>query len=147
MKIWIDADATPRPVKEIVFRASKRLQLQVILVANSPVHHPRSKLISSVQVRSGFDVADDYIAERCEPSDIVITNDVPLAAQVVERGAVALRPRGALITADNARRQLAMRDFREDLRNSGVMTGGPRPFSQSDRQRFANALDRLLTHR
>ncbi len=143
--IWIDADAAPRPVKEIVFRASQRLGIQVVLVANSAQRLPRSSRIRQVLVGRGIDVAYEYIVEHCGMGDIVVTDDIPLAAAVVERGALALRPRGELLDRHNVRQRLAMRDFMEEMRAGGLVGGGPPPFGKSDRARFANALDRLLT--
>ncbi len=145
--LWIDADAAPRAVKEIVFRASERLAIQVVLVANSSMAVPRSQRIRQVVVGRGFDVADDYIVEHCAAGDIVITADIPLAAQVVEKGALVLKPRGEVLDADNVRQRLAMRDFMDEMRAAGMAGGGPPPFGNADRARFANALDRMLTAR
>jgi uncharacterized protein len=145
--IWIDADAAPRAVKEIVFRTSERLDLAVVLVANSALALPRSSRIRQVVVGRGFDVADDYIVEHCVEGDLVITADIPLAAQVVEKGAMVLKPRGEELDASNVRQRLAMRDFMEEMRASGLAGGGPPPFGKQDRARFANALDRMLTAR
>ncbi|MBT3217733.1 MAG: YaiI/YqxD family protein [Proteobacteria bacterium] len=146
MKIWIDGDGTPAPVKEIVFRASTRLAIEVVMVANRQQKIPRSKLISLVQVKSGFDVADDYIVANCAAGDLIITGDIPLAAEVVEKGGVVLEHRGEFIDADNARQKLAMRDFMHEMREGGLLSGGgPPPFGPTDRQCFANALDRFLT--
>ncbi len=145
--LWIDADAAPRAVKEIVFRASERLALTVVLVANSAQAIPRSPCIRQVVVGKGLDVADDYIAEHCVEGDIVVTADIPLAAQVVEKGAVVLKPRGEVLDADNVRQRLAMRDFMDEMRGAGLAGGGPPPFGKQDRARFANALDRVLTQR
>ncbi|RME21259.1 MAG: YaiI/YqxD family protein [Deltaproteobacteria bacterium] len=146
--IWIDADGIPGAVKEIVFRAARRLRLPVVLVANRwqqiPPGHPT---VRQVVVGKGLDVADDAIVERCKAGDIVITGDVPLAAQVVDKGAVVLQHRGELLDASNVRQRLAMRDFMEELRAGGTMTGGPPPFGRADRQSFADALDRLLTRK
>jgi uncharacterized protein YaiI (UPF0178 family) len=145
--IWIDADAAPRPVKEVVFRAAERLGLAVVLVANSAQHLPRSPLISQVVVGRGLDVADDHIVEHCAPGDLVITADIPLAAQLVEKGALVLQPRGEPLDADNVRQRLAVRDLMEELRAGGLAGGGPPPFGAQDKARFANALDRMLTAR
>ena len=145
--LWIDADAAPRAVKEIVFRTSERLALSVVLVANSAQVTPRSQRIRQVVVGKGLDVADDYIAEHCVEGDIVVTADIPLAAQVVEKGALVLKPRGELLDADNVRQRLAIRDFMDEMRAAGLAGGGPPPFGKQDRARFANALDRLLTQR
>lgn len=145
MKIWIDADACPRVIKEIIFRASERLKVPVCLVANNDLSRAHTKLVSSVKVQNGFDVADDYIAEHVETPDLVITADIPLAARVVEKGAVALDPRGELYTEENVSERLSMRNLMQDLRNDGMLLGGPAQFSLTDRQRFASSLDRLLT--
>lgn len=146
MKIWIDADGCPRPVKELVFRAAQRRKVEVVLVANRPLAAPRDLNITSIVVSSGADVADDWIAERVDPADLVITADIPLAARVVERGATGLNPRGFEYTEENVRERLSVRDFMTDLRDAGVQTGGAAPFGQKDKQRFANALDRYITH-
>lgn len=145
MKIWIDADACPRVIKEIIFRASERLKVPVCLVANNDLSRAHTKLVSSVKVQNGFDVADDYIAGNVEAPDLVITADIPLAARVVEKGAVALDPRGELYTEENVSERLSMRNLMQDLRNDGMLLGGPAQFSLTDRQRFASSLDRLLT--
>ena len=144
MKIWVDADACPVVIKEILFRAAERTGVQLTLVANQPVPVPRSRLIQSIQVAPGFDVADNEIVKRLDAGDLVITGDIPLAAEVIEKGGHALNPRGELYTTDNIKARLTMRDFMETLRSSGVDTGGPPPLSQSDRQAFANQLDKLL---
>ena len=145
MKIWIDADACPKVIKEILFRASQRLKVPVCLVANSDLSRAHTTLINSVRVAAGFDVADDYIAEHAEATDLVITADIPLAARVVEKGGVALDPRGELYTEENVGERLAMRNLMQELRNDGMLLGGPAQFNLVDRQRFASALDRLLT--
>ncbi len=144
MQIWVDADACPRAVKELLFRASARLQLPLCLVANRPLSVPPSALISVVQVRAGSDVADNYIVQHVAADDLVVTADIPLAALVVARGATALDPRGELYTADSIGERLAVRDLMEELRWAGVATGGPAAYTTVDRQRFAQALDRLL---
>lgn len=144
MRIWIDADGAPGALREIVFKASLRLQVPVVLVANSWQQTPPSRLVTAVQVGGGMDEADDYIALHCEPGDIVITSDIPLAAQVVEKGGVVLQHRGEVLDAQNVRQRLAMRDFMEELRAGGVMGGGPPPYDARARQAFANGLDRLL---
>ena len=143
-QIWVDADACPRVIKEILFRAADRVGIAVILVANQPLQVPRSRHIRSVQVAPGFDVADNHIVQQAAAGDLVITADIPLAAEVVARGCLALDPRGELYTEDNIRQRLNMRDFMDTLRSSGVETGGPPSFSHADRQAFANQLDRLL---
>jgi uncharacterized protein YaiI (UPF0178 family) len=144
MKIWVDADACPAVVKEILYRAAERVRVQVTLVSNQPLRTPPSPFIRALQVPRGFDVADDEIARRVERGDLVVTADIPLAAQAIERGAHALDPRGERFSPDTIRERLTMRDFMDGLRASGVQTGGPPPLAPSDRQRFANQLDRLL---
>lgn len=145
MKIWIDADACPRVIKEIVFRASERLQVPVCLVANLDLSKSHSRLVTSVVVAEGFDAADDYIVQHASPEDLVVTADIPLAARIVARGGVALDPRGDLYTEENVGERLSMRDLMQELREAGVVQGGPAQFGLVDRQRFASALDRLLT--
>lgn len=145
MKIWIDGDACPRPVKDLVFRASRRLDLEVVLVADRPLATPPSPRISTVVVKSGLDAADHHIAARASPQDLVITADLPLAAEVVALGAVALNPRGETYTEENVRERLSTRDFMMGLRETGLDLGGPPPYSTKDKQRFAAALDRFLT--
>lgn len=147
MKIWIDADACPSPVKEIVFRASKRLSVPVTLVANRPLKPPASPLIKAVLVGHGFDVADRYLVQHAERGDLVITADIPLAACLVERGISALNPRGELYTESNVRERLATRNLLENLRETGIIGGGPPPYQDRDKQAFANSLDRWLTRR
>tara|TARA_B110000438_G_C15807310_1_gene648011 strand:+ start:893 stop:1336 length:444 start_codon:yes stop_codon:yes gene_type:complete len=144
MKIWVDADACPVVIKEILFRAAERTQTTTTLLANHYLKVPPSKVISFIQVTAGFDVADDEIVKRAAPNDLVITADIPLAAEVVEKGCLALNPRGELYTESNIRQRLNMRDFMDTLRSSGIDTGGAPPISQSDRQAFANNLDKLL---
>lgn len=146
MKIWVDADACPAVAREILFRAADRTGVQLTMVANQPVNTPMSKNINSLQVSGGFDVADDEIVKRLEPGDLVITSDIPLAAEVIEKGGHALSPRGELHTTENIRAKLNMRDFMDTMRSSGVqMGGGPSAYGQRDKQEFANNLDRLLT--
>lgn len=145
MKIWIDADACPRAAKEVIFKASFRLKVPVCLVANSYMAIPRTPLVSFICVEKGADVADFYIVENVTENDLVITADIPLAALVVEKGAVAVNPRGELYTEENARESLSMRDFMQGLRDIGVDTGGPKPFGPKDKERFANSVNRLLT--
>lgn len=144
MHIWVDADACPGPIKEILYRAADRVKVQVVLVANRPLRTPPSPWIRSIQVGRGLDVADDHIASAIAPGDLVVTADIPLAAAVVERGGYALNPRGEFYSLDNVRELLDMRNFMEGLRASGVETGGPAAFSQADRQSFANQLDRFI---
>ena len=144
MQIWVDADACPAVIKDILYRVAERTQIQVTLVANQLLRVPGSKFIRSLQVPSGADVADLEIVERLNPGDLVVTGDIPLAALVLEKGGFALNPRGDFYTKDTIAQQLTMRAFMEELRSGGVDTGGPAAFSQSDRQQFANALDRHL---
>lgn len=144
MHIWIDADACPGVVKEILFRAAERLQIDTTLVANRLLRTPPSRFIRAVQVPAGFDVADAHIVEQVARGDLVVTADIPLAAAILERGAHALNPRGEMYTAANIAERLSMRNFLEELRSSGVQTGGPAAFSQADRQAFGAALDRFL---
>lgn len=144
MQIWVDADACPRVIKEIVFRAARRVGVKTTLVANQPLQIPGSDYIEAVQVRSGLDVADSYIVQHLQHEDLVITADIPLAAAVIEQGGYALNPRGEFYTANNVRERLALRDFMTQLRSGGVETGGPPAFSQRDREAFANQLDRFL---
>ncbi len=145
MKIWVDADACPVVIKEILFRAAQRTGIPLTLVANQPVRVPSSPVIRMLQVASGFDVADNEIVRRVEAGDLVVTSDIPLAAEAIDKGATALSPRGELHTRDNIRARLNMRDFLDTMRASGLDTGGPPPLSQSDRKAFAGHLDRLLT--
>lgn len=145
MQIWVDADACPGVIKEILFRAAERCRVPLTLVANQPLRTPPSAWIRSLQVSSGFDVADNEIVKRVAVDDLVITSDIPLAAEVIAKQAHALSPRGELFTAENIRGRLNMRDFLDTLRASGVMTGGPPPLAQSDRKAFSDHLDRLLT--
>ncbi len=147
MNIWVDADACPVVIKTILFKAAERRQVQVTLVANQAISHPPSRYIAMLQVSSGFDVADNEIVKRAEKGDLVVTADIPLAAEVMEKGAYALNPRGELYTENTIKSRLNMRDFMDTMRASGVQTGGPPPLSQADRQKFANHLDRLLAKR
>lgn len=145
MKILVDADACPNIIKEILYRASKRTSISLIFVANKPLQIPRSPLIRFVLVGSGFDVADSTIVEMTEPNDLVITADIPLAAQIIEKKAYALNPRGIFYDSDNMSQKLAMRNLMEELRSSGtLMGGGPAPIDKRDQQQFANALDSYL---
>lgn len=144
MKIWVDADACPVVIKEILFRAAQRTQVMVTLVANHPMRIPKSKYIQFMQVSPGFDVADNEIVQRVQQGDLVITGDIPLAAEIIAKKAHALNPRGELYTTENIRARLNMRDFMETLRSSGIDTGGQAAMSQSERQDFANQLDRFL---
>jgi uncharacterized protein len=145
LTLWIDADACPNVIKDILFRAADRRQLSLILVANRFIATPPSPFIKSVQVAGGFDVADNYIVQQCQTNDLVITADIPLAAEVVAKHACALNPRGELYTLENIKEHLAMRDFMTELRDTGqVSGGGPSALGQRDKQAFANALDRFL---
>lgn len=144
MQIWVDADASPRAVKEILYKAAQRVGVQLTLVANQSLSVPRSPLIRTVQVSAGFDVADNHIAQQAQAGDLVVTADIPLAAEVVAKGCHALNPRGELYTEHNIRERLNMRDFMDTLRSSGIDTGGPAAYGNAERQAFANALDRLL---
>jgi len=145
MRIWIDADACPKVIKEILFRAAERVQIPLTLVANMKLQHPKSAYIDSVHVAAGADVADAYIVDHCEPGDLAITADIPLAAGMIEQGGFALNPRGELYTPDNVRRALSIRNMMDEMRGNGVITGGPPAFSNADRMAFANQLDRFLT--
>jgi len=145
MKIWIDADACPKVVKEIIFKASARLKIPVCLVANSQMQIPLSSLISLIQVEKGDDIADFYIVENISANDLVITADIPLAALVVEKGATAINPRGELYTEENVKERLSMRDFMKSLRDTGMETGGPPPLDPKAKERFTNSFDRILT--
>jgi len=144
MKIWVDADACPVVIKEILFRAAKRTGITVTLVANQYIRIPPLTCIQFVKVSAGPDVADNEIIKRMDAGDLVISSDIPLAAQAVEKGGLVLDPHGQLYDAENIRERLNMRDFMDSLRNSGVETGGPAAFSQRDRQTFSNHLDSLL---
>jgi hypothetical protein len=144
MQIWVDADACPGVIKEILFRAAERAQISMTLVANQFLRTPPSRYIKAIQVPSGFDVADSKIVQHLEQGDLVITADIPLAAEVIEKGGHALNPRGEFYTPETIRERLNMRDFMDTLRSSGVETGGPSSLSQSDRKAFASQLDRFL---
>lgn len=147
MQIWVDADACPKPVKEILYRAAERTEVQLVLVANRPLRTPRSRFVRSVRVPAGFDVADGRILDQVRRGDLVITADIPLAAEVIGKGASALDPRGRLYTEENVRECLAVRDLKDELRSIGIDTGGPPALSKSDRREFANQLDRILAAR
>ena len=146
MKLWIDADAAPRDVKEIVFRAAKRLEMQTVLVANQrmPVP-PGNPFVTAVRVEGGPDVADLYIVEQAAPGDVAVTADIPLAAALVNKGVAVIDPRGDEFNAENVGERLAVRDFMDGLRGAGVETGGSRPYGPKDKQAFAGSLDRVLT--
>ena len=145
MKVWIDADACPKLVKEIIFKASFRLKVDVCLVANSYMQIPHAPNITFIQVEKGADMADFYIVEHLEASDLVITADIPLAAAVVEKNATAINPRGEIYTEENISERLSMRNFMQELRDSGIDTGGPPPLNAKDKEKFANAFDRIMT--
>lgn len=147
VNIWVDADACPVVIKDILYRAAKRTKTQLTLVANQSMTIPPSRYINFLRVALGFDVADNEIVKRLSIGDLVITSDIPLAADAIEKGAVVLSPRGELYTTDNIKARLSMRDFMETLRSSGVDTGGPPALNQNDRQAFANHLDKLLSKR
>jgi len=144
LKIWVDADACPVVIKDILFKAAERTQTELTLVANQPLRVPASRYIKAIQVQSGFDVADNEIVKLTEAGDLIITSDIPLADEVLAKGGQALSPRGELYTTSNIKSRLNMRDFMDTMRASGEHTGGPAPLSQSDRQQFANHLDRIL---
>ena len=145
MKIYVDADACPSVIKDILYRVSQRTGIEVILVANQALSTPRIPSVRSIQVSQGFDVADNHIVELAEVDDLVITADIPLAAEVIDKGSKALNPRGELYTKSNIRSRLNMRDFMDSMHNSGVQVGGgPPPLSQRDRMDFANALDSYI---
>lgn len=145
MKIWVDADAVPVVIKDILNRAAQRKEVETIYVANQYIRTPQSRFIRSMQVPQGFDVADDEIVKLVEADDLVITSDIPLAAEVIEKGALALSGRGELFTKENIRSRLNIRDFMDTMRASGEQSGGPPPLNQKDRQNFSNHLDRILT--
>jgi uncharacterized protein YaiI (UPF0178 family) len=146
-RIWVDADACPKVIKDILFRAAERTGVLVTLVANQPLAMPRLPSLRALTVSSGFDVADDAIVARAEPGDLVITADIPLAAEVIAKGAAALSPRGEQFSPDTIRGQLTLRDFMDTMRSSVLVGGGPPPLGQADRNAFARHLDRWLAHR
>ncbi len=145
MKIWVDADACPVVIKDILFKAADRAEVEVTLVANQTINIPSSSYIKFLRVASGFDVADNEIVKRCNVGDLVITADIPLAAEVIEKGGHALNPRGEMYSANSIKAKLTMRDFMDTMRSSGIQTGGPPALNKSDRQTFANQLDKFLT--
>ena len=142
--IWIDGDAAPKACKELLYKVSDRTKLSVVLVANSYHQAPRIPSVSTIRVGSGADVADDYIAEHCEEGDLVVTADIPLAARIIEAGGTVIRFRGETLTEANVKQRLAMRDFMDDLRGDGVMTGGPAAYGPKEKQKFANSVDRWV---
>ena len=145
MKIWVDADACPGVVKDILYKAAERTGLRLILVANTSFRTPKSSLINFIHVRPGADSADNEIVQKVEPGDLVITADIPLAARVLENGGMALNPRGEVYSEENIQERLSTRDFLENLRSSGIETGGPAALSERNKQRFSNSLDQILT--
>ncbi|MEL7290376.1 MAG: YaiI/YqxD family protein [Pseudomonadota bacterium] len=145
-KIWVDADACPVVVRDILYRAAERTGVEVTLVANQFIRTPASSKITMLQVQAGFDVADNEIVKRCQSGDLVITSDIPLADEVITKGGHALSSRGEMFTKENIKSRLNIRDFMETMRSSGIQTGGPAPLSQADRQQFANHLDKWLVH-
>lgn len=144
MEIWVDADACPKVIKEILFRIAERKKINVTLVANQSIATPPSTFIKSIRVSAGFDVADNYIVQQAIKNDLVITADIPLAAEVIEKGAHALNPRGEMYSTETIKQKLVMRDLMDELRGSGEVTGGPPPLNQRDRREFANQLDRFV---
>lgn len=144
MQLWVDADACPKVIRDILYRAAERVNCQLTLVANQPLTVPKSPRVKAVRVASGFDVADNYIVRHVMPGDLVITADIPLAADVLAKDAMALNPRGEMYDPNSIRQKLTMRDFMDEMRGSGIVTGGPPPLSQAERRAFANALDRFL---
>ena len=145
MQIWVDADACPNVIKEILFRAADRTKTQIILVANQLLRSPPSPFIKKMQVSAGFDVADNQIVQNMQPGDLVITADIPLADAVIDKGGIALNPRGELYSESNIKQRLSMRNFSEQLRSTGIMTGGPAALSKKEIQAFANCLDQFLS--
>jgi uncharacterized protein YaiI (UPF0178 family) len=144
MKIWVDADACPVAIKEILFRAAERTGTMVTLVANQYINTPRSRFITCIQVAKGFDIADNEIVKLSSAGDLVITSDIPLADEVISKGCLALSPRGELFTSENIKARLNIRDFMETMRSSGMQTGGPAALGPGDRREFGNQLDRWL---
>lgn len=147
MRIWVDADACPGVIKDIIFRAAERTGVETTLVANQALNVPRSPVIRAIQVASGFDEADNWIADKAQAGDLVVTADIPLAAAVVAKNVYAINPRGELYTENNIRQRLAMRDLMDQIRANGTPTGGPPPLGNREKQAFANQLDRLLAKR
>ena len=147
MIIWIDADACPRAIKDIIIKAALRLQVKTVLVANQTITVPAHTLIRSIRVDKGPDVADQYIVDRCDHDDIVITADIPLADKVVSKGALALNPRGELYTEESIRQKLSIRNFMTEMRDAGEITGGPKPFSDKDKHKFAAAFDKIMSQK
>jgi len=144
MKIYVDADACPKVIKEILFRSSQRLRIDTLFVANQHIHTPRSPFLISKVVSHGFDEADNWIVDQCVEGDLVISQDIPLASEAIKKGATVISPKGVLFTEDNIRQRLGMRNFMEELRGAGENIGGPAAFNQTDQRNFANQLDRWL---
>lgn len=144
-RIWVDADSCPKVIKELLFKAAARRKVTVLLVANQPLATPQVSYVRAIQVGAGFDVADNYIAEQVTAGDLVVTADIPLAAQIIEKAALVITPRGERLSAGNIRQRLGLRNFLSEMRDAGVQTGGPASFSQQDKQAFANQLDQWLT--
>jgi len=144
MKIWIDADACPKAIKELLYRLADKRQILLTLVANRSLNHPVSRWISAIQVGAGADVADQEIVRLLEPGELVVTADIPLAADTIAKGGYALDPRGIFFSAENIQERLSVRNFMDDLRSNGVETGGPPAYGAKDKQKFANELDRFL---
>ncbi|HLV49264.1 MAG TPA: YaiI/YqxD family protein [Aliidiomarina sp.] len=147
MNIYVDADACPSVIRDILFRVAQRQKINLYLIANRMVNHPPSAFIESIRVADGFDVADEEIVRRCQKGDLIISADIPLAAEAIEKGALVLSPRGELFTTENIRQRLNMRDFMDTMRSSGIHHGGPAPLAQRDRKAFADHLDRILARR
>lgn len=145
MKIWVDADACPKKIKEILFRAAIRTETKLILISNHAISTPSSPFISKIQVIAGFDVADNKIVQNLEPGDLIITADIPLANAVIDKNGMALNPRGEFYSKENIKERLSLRNFSADLRSSGVQTGGPEALGKNEIQKFANALDLILS--
>lgn len=145
MKIWVDADACPNVIKNIIYKVARRRKVKVILVANQFMHIPKSELFSFIQVGNGFNEADEKIVDLLDENDLAITADIPMASNVIDKGAFALNPRGEMYTKDNIQARLSMRDFMDTLRMGGAITGGPAPFNKHNIQNFTNALDKFLT--
>lgn len=143
--IWVDADACPKPMREMIIRAAERTKVKTVFVANHPLPLPQREMISQIQVSAGFDVADHEIVRRVQQGDLVITQDIPLADELIAKGAQALSPRGELFTPENIKSRLNIRDFMETMRSSGVQTGGPNTLSEADKRQFASHFDRILT--
>ena len=145
--LWIDADALPDALKAIIIRAATRLTLKAIFVANKTIKVPRGPLLETIQVQKGIDIADNLIVDRVEIGDIVLTADIPLAAAVIAKGTIVIDPRGDILTTQNVRERLSVRNFMSDMRGAGTVTGGPRPFDERAKQKFSDSLDRILTAR